>query len=131
MFFLVDCLQKRYNTRNVTSLCGVMHTTPNLAIAIFIMIIIFSGVPGTMKFVSEITIFSSLNQFSPFFCGFLILIVNFFGMIGFCKSWFNILFGMSTRFADANIVDLTIYEILVIFFCIFFLIFSTFFVFLF
>jgi NADH:ubiquinone oxidoreductase subunit 4 (subunit M) len=131
MFFLVDCLQKRYNTRNVTSLCGVIHTTPNLGIAIFIMIVIFSGVPGSMKFVAEITIFSSLNQFSPFFCGFLILIVNFLGMIGFCKSWFNILFGMSTRFADANIVDLTIYEILVIFFCIFFLVFGTFFIFLF
>lgn len=130
MFFLVDCLQKRYNTRNVTSLCGVMHTTPNLAIAIFLMIVIFSGIPGTMKFVSEITIFSSLNQFSPFFCFFLILIMNFFSMVGFCKSWFNILFGMSPKFADSNIVDLTIYEILVIFFCIFFLVFGTFFLFL-
>ena len=130
MFFLVDCLQKRYNTRNVTSLCGVMHTTPNLAVAIFLMIVIFSGIPGTMKFVSEITIFSALNQFSPFLCFFLILVVNFLGMVGFCKSWFNILFGMSTRFADSNINDLTIFEILIIFFCMFFLVFSTFFIFL-
>ena len=122
MFFLVDCVQKRYGSRNVTAVCGILHTTPNLATCIFIMFIIFSGMPGTMKFVSEVIIFSSLFSYSPFLVILLVFFVNFFGLVGFSKTWFNVLFGMSNKFANSNIIDLNFTELFIIVSCFFFLV---------
>jgi formate hydrogenlyase subunit 3/multisubunit Na+/H+ antiporter MnhD subunit len=34
MFFLVDCIQRRYKTRIISEITGILHTTPNLGIAI-------------------------------------------------------------------------------------------------
>lgn len=121
MFYLVDCIQKRYGSRNITSVCGIMHTTPNLAIAIFCMFIVFSGVPGSIKFVSEVLIFSNFFFISPFLTFFTIFIVNCLGLIGFSKIWFNSLFGMSNKYANSNIIDLNITELYIIFYCFFFL----------
>ena len=126
MFFLVDCVQKRFGSRNVTAVSGILHVTPTLGCCIFLMIVIFSGIPGTMKFVSEICILSIFFNYSPFFTILIIFFVNFLALIGFSKSWFNSLFGMSIKFAKANIIDLNFSELLIIFICFFFLIFSIF-----
>lgn len=85
MFYLVDCVQKRYGSRNVTAVVGILNTTPNLAISIFLMFIVFSGVPGSMKFVSEIIIFSNFFFISPFLAAFILFCVNCLGLIGFSK----------------------------------------------
>lgn len=126
MFFLVDCVQKRYSSRNVTAVCGVLHTTPNLAIAIFVMCVIFSGIPGTTKFTAELNIFLFLFNYSPFLTCVLMFIVNFLGIVGFSKIWFNLLFGMSNKFVNANIIDLSIYELIIITTCMLFLILGNF-----
>ena len=66
---------------------------PLYSICIFISIILFSGLPFTAKFFIEIVIFNILFHFNSEIFIFLILIVNWIGIIGFSKNFFNILFG--------------------------------------
>jgi len=85
MFFLVDCVQKRYHSRSVVELSGILHLTPNLGISILLMCIFYSGVPGTLKFTSEFYIFNGLFEISPISCCLLMLFANVLGLIGFSK----------------------------------------------
>jgi NADH-quinone oxidoreductase subunit M len=65
MFYIVDCIQRRYQSRSIIAISGILHLTPNLGILILFMCIIYAGIPGTMKFVSEFYIFSGLFELSP------------------------------------------------------------------
>jgi NADH:ubiquinone oxidoreductase subunit 4 (subunit M) len=130
MFYLVDCVQRRYHTRSVLELSGILHTTPNLGICIFIMCIFFFGLPGTLKFTSEFLIFSNLIELDNFNFFILIICSNFFGIIGFSKLWFNCLFGMNPKTFRYLPVDLNMKELLIINICNFFLIFPNIFFFI-
>jgi NADH:ubiquinone oxidoreductase subunit 4 (subunit M) len=123
LFYLVDCIQRRYNTRSVVEVSGILHTTPNLGIAILTAVILYAGLPGTLKFTSEIYIFLGLLDSTPLSCVILLYGVNFLGLIGFSKCWFNVVFGMTTKDQDKIPVDLTARELLIIGLCIFFLFF--------
>jgi len=85
MFYLVDCIQRRYHTRVISEISGILHTTPNLGISILLMQILYSGLPGTLKFLSEFYIFSGLICTAPFSVILLMYGANFFGLIGFSK----------------------------------------------
>lgn len=85
MFFLVDCIQRRYKSRLVSELSGIIHTTPNLGIALIIMVVLYSGLPGTIKFVSELYIYAGLMETAPFTSLLLLFGANFFGLLGFSK----------------------------------------------
>jgi len=86
MFFLVDCTYRRYFSRSVIELSGILQKTPNLAISIIFMCIFYSGIPGTLKFSSEFYIFSSFLEIAPFSSILVIFIANFLGIVGFSKS---------------------------------------------
>lgn len=118
MFYLVDCIQRRYLTRVVSEISGILHTTPNLGIAILVMQILYSGLPGTLKFLSEFYIFSGLLCSAPLTAVFLLYGANFLGLIGFSKCWFNVVFGLTLKHQDKLPVDLTFKEIFVIFICV-------------
>jgi NADH-quinone oxidoreductase subunit M len=118
MFFLVDCIQRRYNTRVVSEISGILHTTPNLGISILIMQILYSGLPGTLKFLSEFYIFSGLVSTSPLSAILIMYFANFFGLIGFSKCWFNVVFGLTLKNQNKAIIDLTLKELLIILICI-------------
>lgn len=64
MFYLVDCVQRRYGSRSVFEVSGIATLFPKLGCLIFLMIVCFSGLPGTLKFSCEFYIFSSLLSFS-------------------------------------------------------------------
>ena len=85
MFYIVDCLQRRYNSRSITEISGILQLTPMLGIAIIIMCIIYSGIPGTLKFTSEFFIFCNLFDITPIISIFLFFIANVLGLIGFSK----------------------------------------------
>lgn len=127
MFFIVDCIYRRYHTRSVVEVTGILHNTPNLGVAILIMCIFFAGIPGTIKFISEFYIFSGLASVSIFSCALLMFLANVFGLIGFCKNWYNSVFGMNTKIFSVLPLDLTFKEIYIIFYCFFFLFFFSFF----
>lgn len=116
MFYIVDCIQRRYNTRIVSELSGILHITPNLGIIIILMQIFYSGLPGTLKFISEFYVFSGLISFSFISVFLLLFIANFLGLIGFSRCWFNVLFGLNLKFKNNMLIDLTFKEIF--FFCI-------------
>jgi NADH:ubiquinone oxidoreductase subunit 4 (subunit M) len=56
-----------------------------LGIAILLAVILYAGLPGTLKFTSEIYIFIGLIETAPISCIILLYGVNFLGLIGFSK----------------------------------------------
>jgi len=117
MFYLVDCIQRRYHTRIISEISGILHTTPNLGISILFMQIFYSGLPGTLKFLSEFYIFSGLINTCPLIVVIILVVANFLGLIGFSKCWFNVTFGLTLKYQDKLPIDLTSKELLVIFIC--------------
>jgi len=85
MFFLVDCIQKRYKSRLVSEVSGILHTTPNLGVALLTMVVLYSGLPGSIKFTSELYIYSGLFETAPFVSILILFVANFLGLIGFSK----------------------------------------------
>ena len=85
LFYLVDCVQRRYRTRSIVQLNGVLITNPNLGIVILITCLVYAGLPGTMKFITEFYILSGLVEALPYSIILLIFSVNYVGTIGFCK----------------------------------------------
>ncbi len=121
MFFLVDCIYRRFHTRSLIEINGILHITPNLGLAILFMTVFFSGIPGTIKFISEFYIFSGLLEASPSICLILMLVANVLGLIGFSKSWFNVVFGMPKKNTKYLPIDLSFKESYIILYCFFFL----------
>lgn len=122
MFFIVDCVQRRYNSRSILELSGILHTSPNLGILLFFMCVLYSGLPGTIKFVCEFYLFGQLIGISLFFTFFLLVFANLIGVLGFCRCFFNVIFGMSLKYARMRIIDLNFKDLYISFICIFFLI---------
>jgi NADH:ubiquinone oxidoreductase subunit 4 (subunit M) len=60
MFYLVDLVQRAYGTRLTTELCGIANTSPNMYNAFLVVLIFYAGVPGTLKFSCEISLFVSM-----------------------------------------------------------------------
>lgn len=127
MFFIVDCVYRRFHSRSIIEINGILHILPNLSILIIIMIIFFSGLPGTLKFISEFFIFSSFFEVSPVTCFILMLVANTFGLIGFSKVWFNLLFGLPKKSINSLVIDLALKEIYIIIICLLFLFILTYF----
>ena len=127
MFYLVDCIQRRFNSRSVVEISGVLQLTPNLGICIFIMCVLYSGLPGTLKFSCEFYIFAGLFEVSPTLTMLVFFVANVLGLIGFCKCWFNVLFGMNLKNPTKAPFDLTTKEFYIIASCFLFLFLFTFF----
>jgi NADH:ubiquinone oxidoreductase subunit 4 (subunit M) len=117
LFYLVDCVQRRYRTRSIVQINGILITNPNLAVTILFTCLVYSGLPGTMKFITEFYILSGLVESVPYTIVFLVFSINYIGTIGFCKAWFNVVFGMSTSKHLPNQGDLSYKEAFIIFFC--------------
>jgi NADH-quinone oxidoreductase subunit M len=107
MFFLVDCVYRRCHTRSVFAVHGLLQQTPNLAIAIIVMCVLYAGLPGTLKFTCEASLLITLSEggLTPVFI--IIAAANVFGVIGFSKSWFNAIFGLPSKELDHPMLDLS------------------------
>lgn len=126
MFLAVDCIYRRYGSRSIVEVNGILQQTPNLGLSIIFIIIFFSGIPGTLKFLTEFLIFNALIELSFSTCAFLLIIVNVIGLIGFCKPWFNVLFGINLKSRSIMVLDLTKKEIFIFIFLFFSLFFFSF-----
>lgn len=123
-FFIIDIMYKRYFSRTSVKISGVIHTTPIFGTFIFISLILFSGLPFTLKFFSEIFLYNIFLNFD--LNSFLVLIFscNLLGIIGFSKNFFNVMFGFSQATTVVN--DLTKREVFIFSFIIFLLFFFLF-----
>jgi hypothetical protein len=60
-------------------------------------------------------------------CILLMFLANVLGLIGFSKCWFNPIFGINKNYKNFNIMDLTMKEVLIILFSLYFLFIFSFF----
>ena len=93
MFFFVDILQKKYNTRDISSLQGLNILIPKSSKYIWILILLFNGFPLTAKFFIEWDFITILLYTNNFYMLFIIFIINLFGTISFSKFLFSMLYG--------------------------------------
>ena len=115
MFFIVDCVQRRFNSRSVVELSGILQITPSLGISILFMCILYSGLPGMLKFSCEFYLFSNLFSISPTLTIVLFFISNVIGLISFSKCWFNVTFGIFNKNLKFIPFDLNIKELYIIY----------------
>ena len=118
-FFLVDTISRRFYTRNIVEINGILHLTPNLGVVILLSCIFYSGLPGTLKFISELYIFSGLFDVAPLSTLIVLFGANFFGLLGFSKVWFNVVFGMTAINKNSMVNDLSFKEIYTLILCYF------------
>lgn len=127
MFFIVDCIQRRFNSRSVVEISGIIQVTPTLGIVNILMVILYAGLPGTLKFSSEFYVFCGLFEVTPTLTLLIFFISNVLGLIGFSKSWFGVTFGMNLKDQRSAPFDLNFKELYIIFMSIIFLLVFTFF----
>lgn len=130
MFYVVDCVYRRFHSRVVYSVSGVYSLFPRLGAAIFFMVVVFGGLPGTLKFSCEFFLFSSLLSVSWPLCVLMVFVLNFFGLVGFSKAWMNALFGLPSPEASPAIMDLSRREASLCLFAISFLVYVSYFFFI-
>lgn len=93
LFFLIDQIQKRYQTRNLCNLSGLAYKLTILPIVIWVSILIFRGFPIFSKFLIEWEILTIFYENYSVFGVVLFIIIGVFGVLGFCRIWFIILYG--------------------------------------
>ena len=121
MFFIVDCIQRRFNSRSVVELSGILQITPLLGITNIFMCVLYAGLPGTLKFTCEFYIFSGLFEINPTLTMFIFFMANVLGLIGFSKCWFDATFGLSLKGVHLIPLDLNNKEIYIIYIPVIFL----------
>ena len=102
MFFLVDILQKKTNTRNIVALSGVGYSYNVIKFAIWLIIIVFSGFPLTVKFFVEWQILSILAIQTVYFYMVSFYVILVIGAVGFVKQMFIILYGLPRKELNVN-----------------------------
>ena len=113
MFYIVECIQKRLKTRSSMEVYGLLNMYPNLSIVIFLMCLLYSGLPGTLKFSNEIYLFTYIFSISPALFLIIIIVCNFISVLSFLKIWFNVIFGIQQNNNNSPI-DLNTKDILII-----------------
>lgn len=93
LFYLVDNVQKRFHSRNITVLSGLSSVSPRLHILIWVGILIFRGFPIFVKLLIEWEILESLICVYGIYGFVIFFFINFFAVLGFCRIWFTVLYG--------------------------------------
>jgi NADH-quinone oxidoreductase subunit M len=113
MFFIVDCVYRKTNTRSIYELSGLVHVAPNLSIFIFIMVILYSGFPLTLKFYCEVYLITTLFYMNQIVMVLLFVIISIVSILSFSITWFGVIFGTPKKHL-VGISDLTSKEILIL-----------------
>lgn len=93
LFFLVDLIQKRSHTRSLCVLSGFSTFMPKLHYLVWGAILIFRGFPIFIKFFIEWELLSVLWLSFGLLGVFFFFITSIFGVLGFCRIWFIVLYG--------------------------------------
>ena len=113
VFFLIsDFLYKRYNTRCILNIGGVFNNCSNLSIVIILSVIFFNGIPFTLKFNLEISIFIKLYNYDIVFL-ILFIFSQIIFIIFFTKIIYSVLFN---NVEYSKVSDISSYELFLIIF---------------
>jgi len=117
MFFLVDCVQRRHQSRQTAEVIGLSHSAPNLGVAVIAMVLMYLAIPGTLKFSCEFILLCYLSDMS-FLLFFLVLIAaSTVAPTAFAKIWYGCVFGAPSRKALVHL-DVSHKESMIILVCV-------------
>lgn len=108
-FFLVECVSRRFGTRDCTELQGLFSTTPLLALFTLLGVLVTIGFPGTSLFTLKLFFFTALCSFSLGVTLVLAVIFLVFLPLFFIRLWAPIWLGLAPA-ARAVYFDLTARE---------------------
>lgn len=122
LFYLVDQIQKIFSTRNILSLSGIVYFLPVLSSFIWGALLIFRGFPIFIKFFIEWEILTLLFSNYKIFGFFLFLVISVFGVLGFSRVFFSVLYGQPQNIVfTRDILRIDYLVGLLLFFFLFFL----------
>jgi NADH:ubiquinone oxidoreductase subunit 4 (subunit M) len=117
-FFFVDCVNRRFQSKSIVEINGILHIAPNLGTLVLLGMILFSGLPGTLKFISELYVFAAFFETTPVSALIVVYTANFIGLIGFSKVWYNAVFGMTVLKSVNSPKDLSYKELYILALCV-------------
>jgi NADH-quinone oxidoreductase subunit M len=116
MFFLVDCVQRRFQSRQTAEVTGLIHSTPNLGLSVIFMVLMYLAIPGTLKFSCEFMLFCYISDIS-FILFFLVLVsASTIAPVAFAKIWYGCVFG-APKHKALSYNDLSHKEITIVLLC--------------
>jgi len=85
MFYVVCCLQRRFNSRSVVELSGILQLSPMLGIVIILTCALYVGLLSTLKFICEFYIFCVLFEITSLISAIPFYVANVIGLVAFSK----------------------------------------------
>lgn len=116
MFFLVDCVQRRFQSRQTAEVVGMAHTSPNLGLSIIFMVLMYLAIPGTLKFSCEFMLFCYLSDISFLLFIIIVIAASTIAPVAFAKLWYGCVFG-TPKHAALKHNDLSHKELSIILIC--------------
>ena len=114
MFFLVDIIQKRYKTRNMSAISGINILSPQLTKYIWFLMFSFSGFPLTAKFVVEWNFFALLSYHGFIFYLIVAFVINIFSILFLSKIIFTLLYGTPKDIVESMTIDIQKRELIIL-----------------
>lgn len=93
LFFLIDQVQKQTTSRNILNLSGMSVIVPFISLFVWIALLIYRGFPVFIKFIIEWELLNSFIFNFGLLGFFFFFFISFFGVLGFGRIWFTILYG--------------------------------------
>lgn len=122
-FYLVDVIYRLYATRLIFNVTGLLLYSPNLAIYIYLSIILYNGLPFTLKFLVELYVLQIVYDYNLFIYVNILWVCGWIGAVGLAKNWLNLMF--SAPSSKTGFSDLTKKEIFFLNYCFLLLVGST------
>ena len=117
-FFLIDQVQKRFQTRNIFSLGGLATYSIILPIILWLALLIFRGFPIFIKFFIEWELLLLLSETFYYFGLIFFVIINLFAVLGFSRVFLIILYGLPKHPKTIYLSDILKKDFIIILFLI-------------
>ncbi len=92
LFFIVDMIQSRYNTRELSALGGIRNVAPQFSVFFLIILLGSVALPLTNGFIGEFLLLNGVYQYSPWIAAFAGLSV-ILGAVYMLRSYQSIMLG--------------------------------------
>jgi NADH-quinone oxidoreductase subunit M len=113
LFYVLDIIQNRTNTREIANLGGITQSAPALTIYFTILMLGSVALPLTNGFVGEFLLLRAVFQ-DNMYLGAIAGLTIIFGAVYMLRMYQKIMFGEKTKYTE-NIQDVTLQESLVLF----------------
>jgi NADH-quinone oxidoreductase subunit M len=113
LFFIVEIIQQRTNSRELARLGGITQTTPNLTVYFIILMLGSVAMPLTNGFVGEFLLLKGVYQYNAW-AGFIAGLTIILGAVYMLRMVQKSMFGITSKITE-GFADLTLSEKVVLF----------------